>query len=418
MTEILIHGAGTEGQAAARYLMKQEGIRIALLDDLGGTVDGVRSVTADEAWRMIEGSIYLRSPGIPPSHEVVRHAAATASLATTPTGYWLARLAPPGTVTVTGTKGKSTTTSITAALLSRAGFSSAAYGNIGIPPLSLPLPGEEHPVVEVSSYMCHDLPEAEHLHVVTCLYRDHIDWHGDEAAYRAAKLRPFRHGRPARGLAPRSLIETEGLPSCVTAIEALVENRPGHFAVGGLKVDLGPRDRGFEAGPLRFAMAAGAATLAALAGAHKAAEAAEAIAATFKGLPSRQEIVPSSDGRTWVDDSLATIPEASLAALDRFSGRQVVVLLGGGDRGQDFSALDRWLAETPGVRAIGFGPTAGRIRNLSFRTGSFEEAISAAEEQCPAGGVILFSPAAPSSPPHASFKERSALFRARAASAR
>ena len=59
----------------------------------------------------------------------------------------------------------------------------------------------------------------------------------------------------------------------------------------------------------------------------------------WAGLPSRQQRIDTEDGRLWIDDALATVPEATLSALTRWQDRPVRLILGGKDRGQDFSAL-------------------------------------------------------------------------------
>nr|WP_305888922.1 Mur ligase family protein [Parvularcula maris] len=368
-----------------------------------------------EADRFLEGAVYLRSPGIPPRDAFYQHAEEKAALVTTPTGWWLKEEASPNTVTVTGTKGKSTTTALLADCLVAAGRSAAAYGNIGRPPLSAEPVSEEFPVLELSSYMMHDLPEAEHLHLVTSLYEDHLDWHGGRAAYHAAKLRPFRRDRPARGLAPRAVIEAYGLPSSVTAIEEVVSPE---LHLGSRLIDAGPPESGFTGGPLRLALQAAAAATAILVGEGAAALAASEAAANFKGLPSRQSLVPSEDGRLWIDDALATIPEAVVSVLSRFEGRKVTLILGGADRGIDYTPLEEALAASEDVAAIAFGPVAARFRFPYLPAETLEAALEEAATRTPEGGVILFSPAAPSAPPHKDYKERSAIFRAAAGAAR
>ncbi|MEE4210493.1 MAG: UDP-N-acetylmuramoyl-L-alanine--D-glutamate ligase [Parvularcula sp.] len=404
---VILYGAGTEGAAAASYFA-QRGIEPLLCDDNGVALPGTRAATREETLAALPGSIFLRSPGIPPTHPVVAAATRDAALATTPTGYWLLHEKAPSTFTVTGTKGKSTTTALLAALLQAGGVKTALCGNIGAPALTDPLPETEAAALEVSSYMMHDLPEADHFHIVTNLYKDHMDWHGSEAAYREAKLRPFRFAVPRPGLAPRPLIEAERLPSTVAALEDVAPLEGNRLSVGGKSLDLEALSPVWR-GPSVFALRAAVAAAAQLLSTSDLLAATEDLARRWTSLPARQETVPSSDGRQWVDDPLATIPEAALSALKGFAGRKVVLLLGGADRGQDFGELIEALKADCDVTPIAFGPAG---RRLPFaQAESFEDAIAMATEQCPKGGVILFSPAAPSSPPFANYKERSAVFR-------
>ncbi|NNU16245.1 UDP-N-acetylmuramoyl-L-alanine--D-glutamate ligase [Parvularcula sp. ZS-1/3] len=413
MTKVLLHGAGTEAQAAARYFARHTDDEVSCFDDRGGSIEGVPSVSHDEVLAILPGATYLRSPGVPPTNEIVAAATDSALRATTPTGLWLADLAPKGTVTITGTKGKSTTTALTTLLFKEAGLSAAGYGNIGEPPLSGDLPQEEHPILELSSYMMHDLPKAEHLHIITCLFEDHLTWHGSREAYHLAKLRPFLRERPAAGWAPQNVIDRYQLPSSVKPLES-VAAAEGVLMLGGEPADLGDPALGFQSGPLRQALVAAIAAGTAFLSEDHLREAVEKTVHAFTGLPHRQEIVPTKDGRLWIDDTLATIPEATLAVLARFAGKPVALILGGADRGIDYAPLNKHLMAASQVTAIGYGEAAQRM-TTSVTANSLEDAIAKAEEACPEDGVILFSPAAPSEPPHADYKERSAIFRRHAA---
>jgi UDP-N-acetylmuramoylalanine--D-glutamate ligase len=410
---VLLHGAGVETTAAAEGF-RRRGAEVSLYAPNGGAIGGLGPVPLEEAEALLGSSLYLRSPGVPPSDPFYQKAEKVAPFVSTPTGWWLANEAPPGAVTVTGTKGKSTTTALLASCLRAAGLTAEAYGNIGRPPLSTETVGETAPVLELSSYMMHDLPEAEHLHLVTSLYEDHLDWHGSKAAYHGAKLRPFRRSSPARGLAPKAVIEAHDLPGSVAAIEDLVTPA---LEIGRHRIEPGPKERGFHGGPLRLALRAAAAATALMVGDERAARAASEAAEGFEGLPSRQAIIASKDGRTWVDDALATIPEAVLSALERFEGRPVTLVLGGADRGIDYAPLARALTGKKSVTPIAFGPAAKRFAFPHLPAESLEDALVLAAERTPVGGVILFSPAAPSAPPDKDYKERASVFRAAAAKA-
>ncbi|MEM6914887.1 MAG: Mur ligase family protein [Pseudomonadota bacterium] len=412
MSTILLHGAGKEAAAAASHFVGQ-GLTPLLYVDGDGSIAGTKSVAYDEARRALPGAIYLRSPGVQPNNPLAAEAARTAKLATTPTGYWLVNHAPEGAITVTGTKGKSTTTALLSSVLQAAGLKSAVYGNIGSPPLTASPVTETHPMIEVSSYMMHDLPKTDHLHLVTSLFKEHTDWHGSEASYRAAKLRPFRHKQPARGVAPRSVIEEEQLPPSVIAADERVRDDGHSFVIEGVNIDPGPRSLGFHGGPLRAALRLSLAAAVDIVPVPVLKDAAEQAARAWRGLPSRQHILPTTDGRLWVDDALATIPEATITALDRFSHRAVCLILGGADRGQNFERLVKKLEARSQHRAFAFGPTSAKFQSPQIEhVLDFETAIKKSADTCPVDGVILFSPAAPSSAPFQTFQERSAVFAA------
>ena len=406
---VVLHGLGVEGRAACDALAGS-GADLTIVDP------GVPDTTPADIVRFAPDTLYLRSPGIPPTEPLHARALASGCTVTTPTGWWLATLAPPGTITVTGTKGKSTTTAMLSAILAAGGVSSAAYGNIGAPPLGPHLPREAAPVVELSSYMCQDLlPPSDGrrwFHLVTSLYKEHTDWHGGEAAYRAAKLRPFRFAPPCPGAAPRAVIASEGLS--VTNLEAALPLEGASLALAG-GIDLRALNDAFASPAATLALRAAAVAAAPLLGAGLA-DAVRAAAARWRGLPSRQAQIPSTDGRVWIDDALATVPEATRAALVRFGDRPVRIVLGGKDRGQDYSELAAIIGSLPDAHAYGFGEVAAKLEKVGVAVfATIEDAVRAAARDCPVGGIVLFSPAAPSGPPHRDYKARAAIFAAMAA---
>ena len=418
---VLVHGLGVEGRAAAARFAAI-GDEVLTHDAGGGNVPGAEALDEASAKAALSPSVlYLRSPGVPPGDALYRRACGSGAVVTTPTGWWLAALAPPGTICVTGTKGKSTTTALTAAALRAAGVASAAYGNIGAPPLAPALPSEAVPVIELSSYMCADLVEPEDgrrwRHALTNLYKEHTTWHGTEGAYRSAKLRPYRFRPPCPGVAPRAVIEAERLPDTVEPIEAAGRLGGTVLVLGARRLDLASLGEAFLSPGLRLAALAAGAILGPVLGGATVDALAEAGRA-WTGLPSRQAQVPSTDGRTWIDDALATVPEAAGQALDRFGGRPLRLVVGGLDRGQDLSGFLARLGGLPDARAYGFGAVAGQVADAGWPVfASMEEAVAAARDDCPEGGVMLFSPAAPSAPPHRDYRERSAVFARMAASA-
>ena len=408
---VVLHGLGVEGRAA-REALTAAGAVLTVVDS------GVPDTTPADAVRFTRDTLYLRSPGIPPTEPLHARALASGCTVTTPTGWWLATLAPPGTITVTGTKGKSTTTAMLAAILNAGGVASAPYGNIGAPPFGPSLPTEAAPVVELSSYMCQDLlPPADGrrwFHLLTSLYKEHTDWHGGEAPYRAAKLRPFRFEPPCPGAAPEAVVQVEGLS--VPALEAAL---PLDGAALRLRsgLDLRGMNDAFASPAAVLALRAAAVAAMPLLG-DRLEGAVRRAAAEWRGLPSRQACVPSADGKVWIDDALATVPEATQAAIMRFGGAPLRLVLGGKDRGQDYTGLAAIIGRLPDARAYGFGGVAAKLQAAGVPTfASFEDAVRAAAADCPAGGTVLFSPAAPSGQPHKDYKERAAIFAALAAQA-
>jgi UDP-N-acetylmuramoylalanine--D-glutamate ligase len=129
--------------------------------------------------------------------------------------------------------------------------------------------------------------------------------------------------------------------------------------------------------------------------------------ATFQPLPHRLQCLGVRDGFTWVDDSIATTPYATMAALDHWASRApTTVLVGGHDRGVSWEAFRDALPALAPNAVITMGANGGRIAATLSRDGdtgvplreciTLGEAVAAARAMTPAGGVILLSPGAPS----------------------
>lgn len=435
---LILHGLGVEGQAALPWFLERSPCRIIAIDTVEKTAALPAAIKENERLTLTgekdfslpvaRNTLYLRSPGIPPVNPVFTAVREAGIRHTTPTGYWIARHAPAGTITITGTKGKSTTTSLTANLLRWGGIAAEEMGNIGRTPFEAAPPPGAICVFELSSYMMHDLPQADIFHVVTSLYKEHTDWHGSMAAYAADKLRPFSFTPPAPGLISRELD-----PHLKTRPDSV--RYMGDFAAienGAIRIGDGPvlhpaeLNDAFAAPSMALALRAAIAICLSrgLLAPDQVHRALMENLHSWHGLQSRQQPVATADGKLWIDDALATVPEATLSALARWSREPVHLILGGKDRGQDFTALlDACKAHQP-IRLYLFDETGSAIHPLAterkLESGLFnglEEAIAAAAKASKPGEIILFSPAAPSSSVHGNYRVRSAIFQKIAGSA-
>ena len=207
-----------------------------------------------------------------------------------------------------------------------------AAGNIGVPVTELPREGLDAAVIEVSSYQAADFSGQCDIAVLTSLHQEHLDWHGSVAAYRRDKLNLLRHARHSlisarhcRGRrAARSLDGWHGLslrvPTCAVANRYLAR----------------PHNLSNLARALAVVRSLGVDAAAAL----RAAE-------DFPPLPHRQQEIGEVDGVLYVDDSISTTPEATIAALEVYRDRAVTVIIGGHDRGIDYGRAGRRLKAEP-----------------------------------------------------------------------
>ena len=144
----------------------------------------------------------------------------------------------------------------------------------------------------------------------------------------------------------------------------------------------------------------------------------------FDGLPSRCRTVGERDGLTFVDDALASNPFATVSSLAAFPGRALTVILGGADHGVDPTGLVEALASRrPVPHVVVLSPDSNRVaESLASRSAEggaalavdvardLEDAVQKAVRTTPAGGVVLFSPAAPTPEGQGGFAERSRRF--------
>jgi len=399
---IAIWGFAREGQAALRFLRERDPcLAITVLDD----ADSIRDVDvpliggrASIAATIGDFDVVVKSPGISLYDPLVLKARANGVQFTSLLNLWFADAPTCRTICVTGTKGKSTTTALIAHILRGVGWRAVAAGNIGVPVTELPREGLDAAVIEVSSYQAADFSGQCDIAVLTSLFQEHLDWHGSVAAYRRDKLNLLRHAR-------HSLISSEAL-AAVDEVLDLDRLSHGTFAPCP-DLHIGNR---YLARPHNLSNLAGALAVVRSLGADAAA--ALRAAEDFPPLPHRQQEIGEVDGVLYVDDSISTTPEATIAALEVYRDRAVTVIIGGHDRGIDYGALVSRLQTEPRPSVVLVDASGTRIHDQlesSARirlVGSMREAVAQALEMTPRGGVVLLSPAAPSYGRYRSFIER------------
>ena len=349
--------------------------------------------------------IVIKSPGISiyrPEIVLAQHAG---TLFTSGTALWFAERPEARVIAVTGTKGKSTVTALIAHLLRARGMRVALAGNIGLPLLDLLDPAQPPDwwVLELSSFQTREAHSVD-VGVINNLYEEHLDWHGTRERYADDKL--------ALAVCSNALV-INATQSELVARTASHQRRSTFGEVSGWHVAAdavwrGPQ-RVFElaASPLpgpHNAMNLCAA-LAAIEAAGEDALAAAAGIGSFRPLPHRLQTLGERDGRTFVDDSIATTPQATLEALASFSERWVSVLVGGYERGLDWHAFAEQVRVTPPHAIVTMGASGSRIHATLRAAGgayrldaadSLADGFAIARAHSPVDGVVLLSPGAPS----------------------
>lgn len=365
--------------------------------------------------RLAAFEIVVKSPGISPNKPDALFAAARGTRFIGGTALWFGEHAGDGTMArtlcVTGTKGKSTTSSLLAHLLRAAGLRTALAGNIGLPLLELLDERADAWAVELSSYQTRDVAASgarPAIAIVTNLFPEHLDWHGSEARYIEDKLALVTDAKPHVAVLNAADPRLAALQLPESEIRWYGDARGWHLRGDALhRGDAFVMDTATLPLPGRHNRSNLCAVLTALEAFGLDALALAPHAATFQPLPNRLQPVGERDGFLYVNDSISTTPHATLAALELYRSRPVAVLIGGHDRGlpwDDFAAAMR----TQVPRAIvTMGQNGPRIHALlepvAATTGfalraanDLADAMDQARAALPDGGVVLLSPGAPS----------------------
>lgn len=441
---MVVVGAGVSGVAATRFLLAH-GARVTLsdgrpLDKLPSSVAALRAQGAaieaggHRVETFLNADEIVVSPGVPPTLaplEAARRAGAPVvgelELAFR---HLRGRI-----VAVTGTNGKSTTTTLIGRLLAEAGLPTQVGGNIGVAAVSLVETARDDgwTVLECSSFQLETVVAFRpHIGVLLNITPDHLDRHGTFENYVAAKLNLFRRfdGETLAVLnaddpttpQAQALLTARGAPT--TLFSTRRELDEGLFVRGEAIVG---RTRDAERILLRRADAPLPGrhnlenTLAALAAALAAGvgpEDARATISRFRGLEHRMELVAEVGGVRYFNDSKATNVAAAQVAIESFpSGLHVI--LGGLAKDGDFAPLAAALApRAASVALIGkaadaiAAALAGRLTQPVTRHDSLEAAVRALAQRAAPGDVILLAPACASFDMFDNFEHRGRVFKA------
>jgi UDP-N-acetylmuramoylalanine--D-glutamate ligase len=426
---VAIWGLGREGTDLARLLAGRGAVPL-LIDDRPVaqhiTADGDRPVLAPDQVPWSRVDVVVRSPGVSRYRSELAEAEAAGVIVTTAMAVWLEDFADARVVAVTGTKGKSTTATLTAALLRHDGLDVALLGNIGVPVTeTYGRPRVDAYVVEVSSYQAADVSVSPGVCVLTSLAPDHLDWHRGVDAYYRDKLRLIDAGPPGsvavNAANGEAVARTAGHPGRLLygpRGRVLVN---AHDRIEADGVVLGDAGRLRAPGAHnRWNLCGAVAAALLLNGRPPTAGAVAAVIDGFEPLPSRCRSLGERDGITFVDDALASNPFATVASLTSFPDRPLTLIIGGADRGVDPGPLVEAVAgRRPVPRVIVLPPDPRRLADaLAGRAGAVDvevaddlaDAVDRARRVTPAGGVVLFSPAAPTPAGQGGYAARSRQF--------
>ncbi|HSW09284.1 MAG TPA: UDP-N-acetylmuramoyl-L-alanine--D-glutamate ligase [Bacillota bacterium] len=447
---VALVGLGLSHEALARFLAG-EGVAVTVFDrkpadDLSARLGRLAGLPVE--YRLGEG--YGRSweefdtifvtPGARLDDPLIGQARARGAVLSSETELFL-MLCPAPVLGITGSAGKTTTTALTGAILEAAGIPVRVGGNIGRPLIAevLEIAPDEQVVLELSSFQLELLTISPEIAVLLNLRPNHLDVHGTFAAYMSAKANIFRHQLPgcwavfsADDPLTRRMGESRGTGVAWFSARGPVER--GAFLEDGRVWIAGQADPVCEAGDLflpgrhNLQNLLAATTAASLVGAGPAAAA--RAAREFRGVPHRLELVREVGGVRYVNDSIATTPDRTEAALDTVKG-PILLILGGYDKKIGFDELAAKIVREGNIRHIFLtGATAAAIEQAIQRAetaegraappreyhSSYADLLPAITGAARPGDTVLLSPACASFDSFANFEERGDLFRRFAAS--
>ncbi len=416
--KILIIGKGIEGNAAYKYLRKNFPKSII---DIVDQKDGDNYLDKQK-----NHDIAIKSPGV--KSELIKIPYTTA------TNIFLSN-ARGKIIGVTGTKGKSTTSTLIYKMLQEDGKDAYLGGNIGQSPLEFldNLKDQSWTVLEMSSFQLQDLKKSPHIVVMLMINEEHLDYHKTHEAYIDAKRNILRFQDNSDFAIFNRDYPTSNESDIYTKAEVfkISIERPPNKGCYIKDSAIWIKRNGTEQkiidikeikllGRHNLENICAAVMVAVIC--NVSLKAIKNVLKRFGGLPHRLEYVGEKNGVVFYNDSLSTIPQATIQALETLSNTQTLIA-GGYDRGIDYSSLAQYLSKDQIKTLILFPPSGARIwdaicgvtskinRPDKFDVKTMREAVRLASDKTLSGKICLLSPASASFGIFKDYKDRGDQFK-------
>jgi UDP-N-acetylmuramoylalanine--D-glutamate ligase len=436
--KIVVMGMARSGLASARFLTQRgASVTVSEQKDEKSLTLGIKQL--DEwgvAWEagghridtLLEADLVVVSPGVPlaiPVLRQVRQAGIELVSEIELAGRFLKGMV----IGITGSNGKTTTTSLTGEILKRAGFHVLVGGNIGTPLISLAEQSRADTitVVELSSFQLEAIPTFRpRIAVLLNLTPDHLDRYASFEAYARAKLNIFLNQTSAdfailNLMDPWSSARASQLLAKVCWFSTSREVPYGCWYDGarliwtqpGSRLDLLSRDEVQLQGLHNLENVAAAVSAAMLVEVDPA-KIREGVK-NFSGVEHRLEKVAEINGVTFFNDSKATNTDATVKALEAFPPG-IILILGGRDKGSDYSVLLPLVREKV-KKIILLGEAAGKIQSHLGEcvplqdAATLAEAVNLAYHSAASGEIVLLAPACASFDMFENFEQRGRIFK-------
>ncbi len=434
--KVLVIGAARSGLAGAEFLAKQ-GNQVVLTDmKQAAQVDNLAELGVSFVWgeqpdvEAIQPDYIVMSPGVPLTIPPVKYAKehGIPVIGELELAY---RNCKAPFAAITGTNGKTTTTTLIGELMKKTGRQVFVGGNIGVPIITYAdkLQQEDIVVAEVSSFQLETVESfCPHLALMINLTPDHLDRHGDMAGYLAAKARIFENQKESdylvlnyddealRNLAPQSRGKVIFFSQKHKLEEGVyLDGDQVMLKLDGQSVYICNADEIAIKGKHNLENAMGAIAFAYLSGVS--AEDIRDVLMSFQGVEHRLEPVRTLKDVLYINDSKGTNPDSTIKAIEAYD-RPIVIILGGKNKGVPFAEL-AGLVKQRVKKAVLVGQAKEELAEALdaadfkdyVRVESFEDAVTEAANLAEPGDIVLLSPACTSWDMFKSFEERGRLFK-------
>ncbi len=415
---VAVLGLGIEGKDAIKYLLSKRA-KVTLFDKKTEKDLNFSELNKDD-FDLVLGDNYLngdfghfdyivRSPGVYRYLPEIVNAERKGVVVTSAIKIFFENC-PAKIIGVTGTKGKGTTSTLIYEILKAGGKDAHLAGNIGKPYLELlgRLTSESWVVMELSSFQLIDLSMSPNIAVVLNITQDHLDWHKNIEEYINAKKNIVSHQMRSDFAVINEEYRTSRDFSKVTKGKAIF------FAKKTLETKY--KENLLLRGEHNLENIAAAVAVGKIIGVDE--KTILQVVRNFKGLEHRLELVAEIDGRTFYNDSFATSPQPTIAAINSFT-EPITLILGGRTKGLDYSGLRHEIANKKNIKnliligeigeEIGGGIKSKNIISLGMCP--IDQIVKQALDATPVGGVVILSPAATSFDMFKNYKERGLQFK-------
>jgi len=406
---------------------------------LKAVADGAKVILGNDYLENLNEDIVIRSPGIRPDLPIFTEAMEKGTVVSCETELFL-QFVPCKSFAVTGSDGKTTTTTLIAKILECSGYKVHLGGNIGkamLPQLEEISSENDVSVTELSSFQLMNSNYSPDVAVITNLSENHLDWHRDMEEYLCAKKNILNH-QSVCGVAVLNY-DNEHTKKCSTKGKTVYFSRKNDFSLSDAKLENGvflsneticfqTPEKTVEVLSVNDILLPGQHNVENYMAAIGATfpfvtkEAICSVAKNFGGVEHRIELVRTLDRVKYYNSSIDSSPTRSIAALRSFS-QKLIMIAGGYDKNLDYSALGDEICRRVKVLIL-CGATSEKIRRATVSSSlfdenqiqiidaaSFSDAVLQSKGVASEGDVVILSPASASFDLFKNFEERGKYFK-------